>query len=551
MEEYRNYTSHPMLTSRSFLALFTALFALAWQPAGAVIPQPGHVEQQQGALELKPLPIACASEELTREARYLQDMLLSVGLSEGLSSGAKLDRGILLRLNKSLKTPESYVLTVTGKGVAIEGSDRAGVFYGIQTLMQQIAKARHDKTGSLPCTVIRDEPRYAWRGFMLDEARHFFGMQKVKQILDLMAYYKLNKFHWHLTDEQGWRIEIKQYPKLTTIGGKGSWSRPNDENARYYTTAQIQEIVRYAAERHIEIIPEIDMPGHATAANRAYPQYSGGGTKDHPEYTFNPGKKEVYPYLTNILKEVAALFPSHILHLGGDEVAFGSEAWKTDPDVQKLMKKEGLKNIKEVEIHFNRKMAGVVKTMGKTLMGWDELLDCDLDPKDTIIMWWRHDRPNMLKKSLDKGYRTILCPRRPLYFDFVQAGNHKWGRTWNGFCPLEDVYAFPDSDLAKLNLPAGQMPLILGIQANLWTERVQNEKRLDFMVFPRLCALAESAWSSPEVKNFEGFTARMEEAYRLFDSLGLYYYDARNPEKHPEPAAADKGSEKVPLDFRD
>lgn len=323
-----------------------------------------------------------------------------------------------------------------------------------------------------------------------------------------MAYYKLNKFHWHLTDEPGWRIEIKKYPRLTSVGGKGNWSDPNCQDVRFYTQEEIREIVAYAAERHIEVIPEIDMPGHATAANNAYPEYSGGGTPEHPDFTFNVGKEDTYSFLTDILREVAALFPSPYLHIGGDEVAYGIKAWLTDPDVQALMKREGMKEVREAERYFMHRMVDSVHALGKVLVGWDELLDLNVSSKETIIMWWRHDRINQLKKSLAGGYTTVMCPRRPLYFDFIQYQGHKWGRVWAGFCPLEDVYAFPDKGLGAWNIPADQLSHIQGIQANVWTERMHTIKRLDFMTFPRLCALAEAAWTQSCLKDYVSFTKK-------------------------------------------
>lgn len=521
--------------------------------AGVVsaIPFPKTIEEQQGSYALKHLPIVYASDALKTEAAFLAKALSTDGQTFAAEKGASNKGGVMLRINPSMKTPESYRLAITPSGIGIEGADKAGVFYGIQTLLHQVNAAKAEGKAELASVRIADEPRYSWRGFMFDEARHFFGKEKVKQLLDVMAYYKLNTLHWHLTDEPGWRIEIKKYPRLSTVGGVGTWSVADTGKAEFYTQEDIKEIVAYAAERHITVIPEIDMPGHATAANRAYPEYSGGGTKDHPEYTFNPGKEKTYTYLTDILREVAQLFPAPYLHLGGDEVAFGIKAWETDPDVQALMKKEGMKNVRDAENYFNTRMAAVLKKMNKTMIGWDELLAAKLDPANTVIMWWRHDRPNMLKQSLAEGYRTVMCPRIPLYFDFIQHKDHKWGRTWNGFSSMEGVYEFPDKDFAKWNLPAEQMKLILGIQANLWTERIQHAKRADFMTYPRLCALAESAWSVPEVKDYEDFTKRLEHAYRLFDSLNIYYYDNRDHAKHPEPAGAQKGKQDVPMDFRD
>ena len=497
-----------------------------------VIPYPAHVETGTQECPLSSEPkIFCSSAGLGNEAGFLGNSLSGLGYRpEIVPTAGKSTKGIELLIDATLPE-EGYMLETRPNGtVRISGGSPAGVFYGIQTLLQQL------ENGGVRAGVVRDAPRYPWRGFMLDEARHFSGEARVKLLLDMMARYKMNRFHWHLTDEQGWRIEIERYPLLSTVGGAGNNSDP-DAPVNFYTQKQIRDIVAYAATRHIMVIPEIDMPGHATAANRAYPEYSGGGTPEHPEFTFNVGKEETYTYLTNILREVAGLFPSPYMHIGGDEVAFGIKAWESDPHVQALMQREGLRTVKEAERYFMHRMTDSVRTLGKTLVGWDELLDLGLDNSDTVIMWWRHDRSENLRRSLAEGFTTILCPRRPLYFDFVQHDSHKWGRRWDGFAPLEDVYAFPDGLFSQLDLPSEQMPLITGIQANLWTELVHDPERADFMIFPRLCALAESAWSAPEVKNYYGFMSRMEDSFALFDRLGINYFDPRDPSRHPEPAA--------------
>lgn len=539
------------LCSTLIITLFVCLSITGKAQEVNIIPYPQQIDVQSSNASgfiLQEGIITYTNADILQEASFLGQKLSSLGKTMTLKKGKKAKKGIVLSLDKKNMQPEAYTLQITPEQINIEGGSPAGVFYGIQSLLQLIDH-KNDQTG-ISCCNITDDPRYSWRGYMLDESRHFFGKEKVKQLLDIMAYYKLNKFHWHLTDESGWRIEIKKYPLLTTIGGKGSWSDP-DLQAQFYTQEDIREIVAYATERHIEIIPEIDMPGHASAANKAYPEYSGGGTPEHPDFTFNVGKEKVYSFLTDILREVTGLFPSTYLHIGGDEVAFGIKAWEKDPDVQALMKKEGLSTVKEAEHYFICRMADSVKVLGKKVVGWDELLDSNVDTANTLIMWWRHDRINVLKNTLAKGLPTIMCPRRPLYFDFIQHKDHKWGRVWNGFCPLEDVYAFPDKGMAEWELPQEQLALIVGIQGNAWTERIHTAERLDYMTFPRLCALAEAAWTNPEIKNYTSFSSRMEDAYSLFDRLSIYYFDHRNPQRRPEPTGAEKKQKDVPMDFRD
>lgn len=507
-----------------------------------VIPRPAQVEVQQKLCRLESGQTIACPPSLRGEAAFLDERLQTLGY--WMEVGEKQGRGIALSLDTSLPE-EGYTLEAAPGRVRIAGGSPAGVFYGIQTLLQQL------ENGGVRCGRIVDAPRYAWRGFMLDEARHFSGAERVKGLLDMMARYKLNRFHWHLTDAQGWRIEILRYPRLATVGGEGCHSDP-DTPAQYYTQEQIRDIVAYAAARHIEIIPEIDMPGHATASNRAYPEYSGGGSEQFPDFTFNVGKEETYAYLTDILREVAGLFPAPWMHIGGDEVAYGIEAWETDPHVQALIRREGLKGVKEAERYFMHRMTDTVRALGKRLAGWDELLDLDADRSSSVIMWWRHDKPDYLRKSLAGGYTTVMCPRKPLYFDFVQHEGHKWGRIWDGFCPLEDVYAFPDRWLGEWGVMDDDLRHVAGIQANAWTELMHTPERVDYMLFPRLCALAESAWSQPGVKDYDDFSERLEDAFALMDRQGVYYFDPRTPERHPEPAGPVIRKRAQPkMDFRD
>lgn len=501
-----------------------------------VVPYPQEVDVTDRDIDIDRFRRVEYSPGLENEAAFLKGALASSHPMDG-SSG----KAIELVISASGQPSGAYCLDVSGSKITITGEDNAGVFYGIQTLLHEIW-CKGVKKGT-----IRDYPRYGWRGFMLDEARHFFGKETVKRLLDMMAYYKLNRFHWHLTDAQGWRIEIRGYPLLAGVGGIGCHSDP-DTPAAFYTQEDIREIVEYAAARHIEVIPEIDMPGHASAANRAYPEFNGGGTEQFPDFTFNVGKEGTYAYLTGILREVAQLFPSEYIHIGGDEVFYGSEAWKRDPDVRKLMAREGFSTVSEAEGYFIRRMADSLKTLGKTLIGWDDILDFRTDPERSVICWWRHDRPESLRKSLSGGYTTILCPRKPLYFDFVQADRDSVGRRWDGFCPLEDVYAFPDAWYAGWNLTEADMSHVIGMQANLWTELVHNADRLGYMIFPRICALAEAAWTLPENKDYQDFSERMNAEYPRLHDEGLYYFDARRPDYHKEPAGPEikkRGAAKI------
>lgn len=513
-----------------FLTFLMAVSGTASAGRLSVIPYPADVKESKGFYnEKNGFDITVTDPAFASEGAFLAEKLAAAGKIVEVDVANKAKRGIVLAADNAIAEPEGYCLEIGRDRIMISAREAAGAFYGVQTLLQLVSNCEQ-----LPCVTVTDSPRYAWRGFMRDDARHFTGVESVKKFIDLMAYYKLNRFHWHLTDAQGWRVEIKKYPLLATVGGIGSHSDP-DSPCAYYTQDQIRDIVDYAARRHVMIIPEIDMPGHATAANRAYPEFNGGGEGIFPDFTFNPGKEGTYTFLNDILAEIAGLFPGPYIHIGGDEVAYGINAWKVDPDVKALMEREGFTNVKQCERYFMNRMIAEVAHLGKTLLGWDELIDLDVD-KSTNIMWWRHDKPQYLTRSLAAGYTTVMCPRKPLYFDFVQHDTHSVGRIWDGFCPLEDVYAFPDPWFESIGVTPDMQKYVSGMQANAWSELMHNSDRVEFMTWPRLCALSEAAWTLPANKDYASFETRLDDAYRLFDSLGIYYFDHRDAAHHPEPA---------------
>ena len=516
---------------RSFsLLLGCLLFAriTSAQQQCPIIPLPEQYEQVNGQFLLNDnTPIVVTDMGLEAAAYTLQKQLLKyTGARVSIQTRAARP-SIILRRQKGLAN-EAYTLSMSGKSVEISATSDEGIFYGTISFLQLARKA---KGQPIACWNIKDAPLYRWRGFMLDESRHFFGKEEVKKLLDEMAFYKLNRFHWHLTDEPGWRIEIKQYPRLALVGGIGSYT-DSTAPAKYYTQQDVEEIVAYARERQITVIPEIDMPGHATAANKAYPEFSGGGSARYPEFTFNPGREGTYQYLSNVLKEVDALFPSQMIHIGGDEVSFGTEKWKTDPDVQALMKKENLPTLEAVEHYFVKRMADTLLRLNNLVLGWDEVTASALPAKQTIVFWWRQEKPEQLQNALDKGYKVVLCPRLPFYYDFVQDSSNLVGRRWSGsFNPLRSIYEFSTAKFpAAVN---GNNPLIEGIQANLWTETIASVQRMHYMTFPRLLALAEAAWTSPDKKDFVQFEKRLKGFLPLLKQQGIYYFD--NPKQTPEP----------------
>ena len=407
---------------------------------------------------------------------------------------------------------EAYEIQIKKNRIVVKSSDDAGRFYAQQTL-KQLAEA-----DVMYCGVIKDAPRYEWRGFMLDESRHFFGKDQVKEILDLMARYKLNKFHWHLSDDQGWRVEIKAYPELCTVGGIGCHSDPNAP-ARYYTQDDIREIVAYAAERHIEIIPEIDMPGHATAFTKTFPEFAAGNR------TVNPADENLYTVLETIIKELADLFPGRYIHIGGDEVS--TQGWREHPDMKAFMEKNGIASYNDIQKYFERRLSDIVSGTGKVAIAWDDVIGSGMDKDRTIIHWWRADHPESLEKTLENGYRTIISPWDPFYLDYIQdirckEGHLAWEQRSN---EMNEIYGYKLADDQH----------VIGIQANLWTERVRTRERLGYMVFPRLIAIAEKAWTLQDNLDYDDFLKRLENEYKYLDSLNVYYFDFRDFDAHPEP----------------
>ncbi len=444
-----------------------------------------------------------------------------------------LNNSIRLSLKeKSDWKKDGYILKISPEEILLEASTESGLFYAKEALLQL---ARFYK-GVIPVLNIEDYPRYEWRGFMLDESRHFFGKEKVKQYLDIMASLRMNVFHWHLTDEPGWRIEIKRYPKLTTIGAIGNYHDP-DAPAAFYTQEDIKDIVAYAAERHIMVVPEFDMPGHATSVCRAYPEVSGGGEGRWRHFTFHPCKDETYEFISNVLDEIVSLFPSPYIHIGGDEVHYGNQSWFTDLEIQQFIKDKDLKNEQGLEHYFIRRVTSIVTSKGKKIIGWDEIADAGVSPSEAVVMWWRHDRRYQLVKALEQGFKVIMTPRRPLYGDFVQYGSHQIGRLWNGYNPIEDIYRFPEP---IVHLTRDYEDQVIGLQMSMWTERIADGKRLDFMTFPRLSAVAESGWTPAKSKECSLFMQKLPLFLEYLSDKNIYYFNPFNPDARLEPAEPKK-----------
>lgn len=435
------------------------------------------------------------------------------------------------RLNPKIDNAEGWRITVDKAGITVEGSTQAGIFYGRQALRQVMAAQPKE----LPYAVIENSPRFAYRGMHLDICRHFFPKDVVKSYIDMMALHGMNTLHWHLSDDQGWRIEIKKWPRLTQIGawrdrtviGRNMGLYDRTMYGGFYTQKDIREIVAYAAERHITIIPEIDMPGHMVAALTAYPELgcTGGPYEVWPDWGVSDdilcaGNPKVYQFLEDVFTEIMQLFPSTIIHLGGDEAPKGR--WQNCPKCQQKMREEHLQDIEHLQGYMVRHMEKLFAEHGRRLMGWDEIMYCNV-PKTSIIMNWRDWKG--VDDPAQQGYDVVRTPNSTLYFDFYQIPSSEWTNTTliGGYSPLDKVYNYepaPDS------LSAEAKAHVIGVQANLWTEYIGSQDLIEYQVLPRMAALAEVQWLSPERKNYDDFMNRLPRLLSIYQQEGWHYCTA-------------------------
>ncbi|MGZ3751687.1 MAG: family 20 glycosylhydrolase, partial [Mucilaginibacter sp.] len=410
---------------------------------------------------------------------------------------------------------QGYRLTITPQQIVVAGKG-AGLFYGIQTLLQ-LMPADRKASISVPCAQIEDYPRFGYRGLMLDVCRHFFSVEFVKKTIDLMAYYKLNNFHWHLTDDQGWRIEIKKYPRLTQIGSQRAQTVIGNYHDRtpqqfdntpyggFYTQDQIREVVKYAADRYINVVPEIEMPGHSMAALAAYPELSCDPEKTYKVYetwgvvhdVYCPSDK-TFGFIEDVLTEVMELFPSKFIHIGGDEVP--KDAWKKSEFCQKLIKKLKVKNEEGLQSYFIQRIEKFVNSKGRSIIGWDEILEGGLSPNATVMSWRGEDGGIAAARQ---SHNVIMTPGSAgMYLDHAQARTGE-PLSIGGYTPLSATYSYNPTPNA---LTPDQQKFIIGVQANLWTEYISTDTKVEYMLYPRLLALSEIAWSPLAGKNFKDFS---------------------------------------------
>ncbi|RKE02423.1 beta-N-acetylhexosaminidase [Marinifilum flexuosum] len=523
-----------------------------------IIPKPIDIQVKNGRFIIDQNTKVTADKDLEVEAQYLAE-ILSLSTGKEIQFTDKNTKGnINLIIDSSLESDEAYILSVDYNKVKISGKTAKGIFYGIQSLRQLIQKKARceseSEIASIPATLITDAPRYAYRGMHLDVARHFFSVDFIKRYIDILAMHKMNSFHWHLTEDQGWRIEIKKYPKLTEVGALrngtivGNYPGSENDNLKYggyYTQEEVKEVIAYAAKNHITVIPEIELPGHSSAAIAAYPflscfpkensivpkgMISEGSKKAQRngkpkivqeswgvyDDVYCAGKEETFEVLENILSEVIELFPSKYIHIGGDECPKGN--WKRCSLCQKRKKEHGLKDEHELQSYFIQRIEKFVNSKGKNIIGWDEILEGGLAPNATV-MSWRGNKGGIEAANAD--HNVIMSPNSHCYFDHYQAKDRtNEPIAIGGFLPVEKVYSF---DPTPDELEASKHKYILGGQANLWTEYIGTEEYAEYMLLPRLTALSESLWSQKKMKNWDDFKVRLSTFRKKYDELGLNY----------------------------
>jgi hexosaminidase len=531
--------------------LILPVFLVTCARAGAasddisVIPRPVSLTRGEGSFSVGPDTRIVASAGAEAIGHDLAKALApATGFDLGIDSTDRASNVIRLTLQPGEAIPsEGYRLQVQPDSIDITASSPAGLFYGVQTLRQLLpmeifSQAKVDHVAwNVPCVLIEDHPHFRWRGMLLDCSRHFMPKEFVERFIDLLALHKMNSFHWHLTDDQGWRIEIKRYPKLTSVGGWRKETLIGHEGTKpvqydgtryggFYTQEDIGEVVRYAADRFINIVPEIEMPGHSAAAIAAYPEL---GCTDQPVEVWTtwgvnhniliPTESTIVFY-QNVLDEVLAMFPSRFIHLGGDEVPL--EQWKDNPVVAARLKELNLKDAAELQRYLLRRMDQFLASRGRRLVGWDEILDPQL-PQDAVVMSWRGVDQGII--AAGAGHDVVMAPLPSTYFDHYQTQNvAAEPLSIGGYLPLKSVYAF--SPISS-DLSSDAAHHILGGQAQIWTEYIPTPDRVEYMAYPRACALAETLWSPRDESGFAGFMQRLTLHLQRLKELGVNYRTPR------------------------
>ncbi len=535
-----------------FSTLLLSIFSAAQQKPLSLIPYPVEVKQQEGVFLLKNKITVSSSlpqqdwKPLFSYFKNEMKKLYNISVTEA-AKGKQADISFQMRRMPTSGKP-AYELKVNKNGVTITSNFSEPTFHAMQTFFQLISVDNGSKK-EMPFVEIFDHARFNYRGLHLDVGRHFFPVSFIKKYIDYLAYHKLNTFHWHLTEDQGWRIEIKKYPKLTSVGGWrngtiiGRYPGTGNDGIKYggfYTQEQIKEIVKYASDRYITVIPEIEMPGHSSAAIAAYPDlscfpdksteypkecaWSGPTAGKQVQQTwgvfddvFCAGKENTFKFLEDVMDEVLALFPSKYIHVGGDESP--KAHWKLCPACQQRMKDNGLKDEHELQSYFIQRMEKYLNKKGRTLIGWDEILEGGLAP-NAVVMSWRGEQGGI--DAAKQNHDVIMTPGNPVYFDHSQSENED-SVTIGGYNPIEKVYAY---EPVPKELNDEQAKHVLGAQANMWTEYMKNTNKVEYMLFPRIAALSEVLWSKKENKNWDDFQKRLTTQFKRYDLWKVNYSKA-------------------------
>ena len=526
-----------MIYLKRFFSLVFAILIIQQAGAQQITPAPVEINYLNEKIEFPAnVTIAIRDNKSLKSAQFLQSHLKEFyGKAATIKTANEAPaKTIYLEvMGASGDIPNSYTINGNAKNFIITGSDEAGLFYGVQTLLQLLPNQKTTAAFSLPGVNIKDYPRFNYRGMHLDVTRHIFPVSYIKKYIDYLAYHKFNNFHWHLTDDQGWRIEIKKYPRLTQVGAyrdqtlKGNYGSDIYDGKRYggfYTQAQIREVVKYAADRYITVIPEIEMPGHAVAALTSYPHLgcTGGPYKVRQtwgvaEDIFCGGNEQTYQFLEGVLDEVITLFPSRFIHIGGDEAP--KDRWKECPKCQAKIKKEGLKDEHELQSYFVQRMEKYLNKKGRKIIGWDEILEGGLAPNATV-MSWRGEAGGI--EAANQNHDVLMTPTDYVYFDYAQSYNED-SVVIGGYLPLEKVYKY---EPIPASLPAEKHHYVLGAQANMWTEYINNPSKLEYMLFPRMTALSEVLWSPKNKRNWDDFQQRIPGIFSRYSLWGANHSNA-------------------------
>lgn len=511
----------------------------------AIIPAPVSIQGLKGDFvisEKTRIILAPADDETKLAAGFLANLVRnSTGISLTIEEGKRAPKGsVFMTLDTAIENDEGYELTVTHKKVIVRGGSAAGLFYAVQT-MRQLMPAEVENPSiveglvlTIPACEIKDEPVFGYRGMHLDVGRHMFPIAYIKRYIDMIALHKMNRFHWHLTEDQGWRIEISKYPNLTTTGayreetlvGHGG-RRPFEFDGKpyggFYTKDEVKEIVEYARSKFITVIPEIEMPGHAMAALASYPELgcTGGPYEVQTRWgvfddVFCAGKEETFSFLEDVLAEVMELFPSEYIHLGGDECP--KTRWEKCPLCQKRMKEEGLKDEHELQSYFIQRMEKFVLSKGRKIIGWDEILEGGLAPEATVMSW--RGTTGGIEAARQK-HDVIMTPSTYVYLDYYQCEPQGEPLAIGGYLPLEKVYSY---NPMPEELTPEEQKYILGVQGNLWSEYLNTPDQMEYMAYPRMFAVAETGWTPNRLKDFEDFLARIEVLKKRYGTIGINYF---------------------------